>query len=363
MKDYYKILGVSRDASQDDIRKAYYGLAHKYHPDKSGGDENKFKEINEAYQTLSDKNKKSQYDRFGQVFEGGANSGFDPNSQFNWAWGGPGGVDFEFDFGNFGDIMEEFFNFGSTKTRTDPKRGSDIRLDIEIPLEDVLANQRKTIVLEKEISCARCSGKGAEPGSKIKECFSCRGSGKVQEVRKTILGSYTRIVVCPECRGEGNVAEKACNVCKGEGRIKGQEKIEIIIPAGVDSNQIIKVEGRGNAGRRGGKSGDLYVRIFVKPHSVFERRGDDLFVEVPISFSWAALGGDVEITTLDKKKLVLKVPAGTETGNVLRISKKGLPHFGSRGGGHLYVEFVVKTPKKLTKKQKEILNKLKEQGI
>ncbi|MBU0547116.1 MAG: molecular chaperone DnaJ [Patescibacteria group bacterium] len=361
MKDYYKILGVSKDASQDDIKKAYYNLAHKYHPDKSGGDEGKFKEINEAYQILSNKDKKSQYDRFGQGFENGAPGvGFDPN-QFNWAWGRPGGVDFEFDFG---EIMEDFFNFGSSnKTKTDIKKGNDIRIDIKIPLEEVLENQKKEIILEKEVDCLRCSGTGAEPGTKIKECFSCRGTGRVQEVKKTILGSYTRTTVCPQCRGEGNVPEKFCNVCRGEGRIKGEEKIEFVIPAGIDSNQTIKIEGKGGAGKRGGRAGNLYVRIFVKPNSTFERSGDDLIVRLPISFSQAGLGDEVEITTLDKKKLLLKILAGTETGNVLRISNKGLPHFGGRGKGHLYIELTVKTPKKLTKKQKELLEKLKEEGI
>jgi len=366
VKDYYEILGVSKDASQDDIKKAYYNLAHKYHPDKSGGDEGKFKEINEAYQTLSNKDKKSQYDRFGQVFENGAPgaNGFDPN-QFNWAWGKQGGNDFEFDFSNFGDIMEEFFNFGSSspKGKTDVKKGSDIRIDITIPLEEVLENQKKEIILEKQVNCSRCNSTGAEPGTKIKECFSCRGTGRVQEIKKTIIGSYTRTTVCPQCKGEGNVPEKFCNVCRGEGRVKGEEKIDFVIPAGIDSNQTIKIDGKGGAGKRGGQTGNLYVRIFVKPHSFFERRGDDLVAQLPISFSQAGLGDEVEITTLDKKKLLLKIPAGTETGNVLRISDKGLPHFGSRGRGSLYIELTVKTPKKLSKKQKELLEKLKEEGI
>jgi molecular chaperone DnaJ len=367
VKDYYKILGVSKEASQDDIKKAYYDLAHKYHPDKSGGDENKFKEINEAYQILSDKDKKSQYDKFGQVFENGApggGAGFDPN-QFNWAWGNrAGGADFEFDFGNFGDVMDEFFNFGSSsKNKTDVKRGKDIRIDIDIPLESVLEDQKKEIILEKEMSCSRCSGTGAEPGTKVKECFSCRGTGRVQEVKKTIIGSYTRTTVCPQCKGEGNVPEKFCNVCNGEGRIKGEEKIEFTIPAGIDSNQTIRIDGKGGSGRRGGQSGNLYVRIFVKPNPNFERNGDDLIYRLPISFSQAGLGDDIEIKTLDNKKLSLKIPSGTETGNVLRISNKGLPHFGGRGRGHLYVELKIKTPKKLSRKQKELLEKLKEEGI
>ena len=361
MKDYYKILGVSSNSSQAEIKKAYYKLAHKYHPDKGGGDEKRFKEINEAYQVLSDKEKKSQYDRFGQVFDIGG-MGFDPRGQFNWAWGNPG-MNFEFDFGDLQEMMEQMFGFGASKGRKDFKKGENIRIDIELSLEDVLKEQKKQIVLYKNIVCSRCSGAGAEPGTKIKECFSCGGTGKVQQIKKTIIGSYTKYIVCPECRGEGHKPEKPCNVCKAEGRIKGEEKIDIFIPAGVDFNQIIKIGSKGHAGRKGGKSGDLYVRILIKPHSVFERKGDDLFVQVPISFSQASLGDEVSILTLDKKKIILKIPAGIESGKIFSIANQGIPHFGSRSRGNLYVELVIKTPKKLTKKQKELLKKLKEEGI
>ncbi|MFH1643216.1 MAG: molecular chaperone DnaJ [Patescibacteria group bacterium] len=360
MKDYYEILGVSKDSSPEDIKKAYYKLAHKYHPDK-GGDENKFKEINEAYQVLSDENKKSQYDRFGQVSEGG-NPGFSGQGfDFNWAWGNPG---VNFDISDLGEVMEEFFGGGSSRRAPkDLKKGESIRLDVEITLEDVLKGAEKVLILEKGVVCNRCSGNGAEPGTKIKECFSCRGVGYVRQVKKTILGSYTKTIICPECQGEGNIPEKPCNVCKGQGRIKGEEKIHIIIPAGVDTNQVIKMVGKGHAGKKNGKAGDLYVRILVKPHKVFQRREDNLFMTLPISFSQSALGDNVEIITLDSKKLDLKVPAGTESGKILKISQKGLPHFGGRGMGDLYAELIIKTPKKLSKKQKELLNELKKEGI
>ena len=361
MKDYYKILGVSSNSSQEEIKKAYYKLAHKYHPDKGGGDEKRFKEINEAYQILSDKEKKSQYDRFGQVFDIGR-MGFDPRGQFNWAWGNPG-MNSDFDFGDLQEMMEQMFGFRTSRARRGFKKGENIRIDIELSLEDVLKEQRKQIILHKNIVCSRCSGTGAEPGTKIKECFSCGGTGKVQQIKKTIIGSYTKHIVCPECGGEGHKPEKPCNVCKTKGRIKREEKIDIFIPAGVDFNQIIKVQGKGHAGRKGGKHGDLYVRIFVKPHAVFERKGDDLFVQVPISFSQASLGDEVSILTLDKKKIILKIPAGTESGKILRITHQGIPHFGSNGRGNLYLELVIKTPKKLTKKQKELLKELKKEGI
>ncbi len=359
MKDYYQILGVSRDASPEEIKKAYYKLAHKYHPDK-GGDEKKFKEINEAYQVLSDKEKRAQYDRFGRVFEEA------PGFDFQWAWGRPD-IDFEeifrSDFGDLGEMVEEMFGFGVPRKRKDLKKGKNIEIDIEIPLEETLKGKEKEVTLYKYILCSRCQGNGAEPGTKISECFSCRGSGEVQQIKKTFFGSFTRYTICPECGGEGYRPEKPCNVCQGEGRVKSEEEIEFFIPAGVDTNQVIKIEGKGDAGRKGGKSGDLYVRIFVKRHPIFERKGDDLYIETPISFTQAVLGDEIEIPTLEGKKILLKVPAGTESGKILRISGKGIPHFSGYGRGNLYVELIVKTPKRLTKKQKELLEKLKEEGI
>jgi molecular chaperone DnaJ len=360
MKDYYKILGVPPDASDEEIRKAYYKLAHKYHPDK-GGDEKKFKEINEAYRVLSDKEKRAQYDRYGRVFEEAPGVGAE--GPFEWFWGRPD-FDFEFDFGDLGEMVEEMFGFGMPKTKKrDLKRGKDVEVGVEISLKDTLNGKREKIILEKYIVCSRCNGTGAEPGTKIKECFSCRGTGQVQQIKKTFFGTFTRTTICPECGGEGYRPEKPCNVCNGEGRIRGEEEIEIFIPAGVDSNQIIKIPGKGDAGRRGGKPGDLYLRVFVKEHPVFERKGDDLYVSIPISFSQAALGDEVEIETLEGKKILLKIPAGTESGKILRISGKGIPHFSGQGRGNLYVKLIVKTPKKLTKKQRELLEKLKEEGI
>lgn len=359
-KNYYEILGVKKDASAEDIKKAYYKLAHKYHPDK-GGDEKKFKEVNEAYQVLSNKEKRSQYDRFGRVFEGA--SGAEPGFDFQWAWGSRPDMGFEFDFGNFGDMMEDIFGFGGPRRRKDVKRGKDIEVDIEIPLEATLKGTEKEIFIDKYILCSRCAGVGAEPGTKVQECFSCRGTGQVQQIKRSVFGSFTRYAICPECKGEGQKPEKPCNVCKGEGRVQGEDAVRVFIPAGVDTNQMLRVEGKGEAGKKGGKSGDLYVRIFVKEHPVFDRRGDDLYVSLPISFSQAALGDEIEVPTLEGTKLLLKVPSGSEPGKVLRISGRGIPHYSGWGRGDLYVELVVKTPKKLTKKQKELLEKLKEAGI
>lgn len=358
MKDYYQILGISKNASPEEIKKAYYKLAHKYHPDKGTGDEKKFKEINEAYQVLSDKEKRAQYDRFGRVFEGAP--GFEPGFDFQWSWGRP---NIEFDFEDLGEMVEEMFGFGVPRRRKDLKKGKDIEIDIEIPLTATLKGEEKLVTLYKYITCSRCQGTGAEPGTKIIECFSCRGTGEVQQIKKTFFGSFTRYTTCPECGGEGAHPEKSCNVCRAEGRVKDKEDIKIWIPAGVDTNQVIKVGGKGEAGKKGGKPGDLYVRIFVKKHQIFARKGDDLYIEVPISFSQAALGDEIEIPTLEGKKILLTVPPGTESGKILKISGKGIPHFSGYGRGNLYVELLVKTPKKLTKKQKELLEKLKEEGI
>ena len=359
MKDYYKILGVSKKASASVIKKAYYNLASKYHPDK-GGSEEKFKEINEAYQILSNKKKRTQYDSFGRTFDGMNQGG--PNTQWNWG----GGFDANAQGFDLGDILGEIFGgrgdspFGQKK---DFRKGKDLELRVDLSLEDVLKERTREVTLEKMITCPRCHSVGGEPGTKVKECFSCRGTGKVQSVRRTILGTFTETTVCPECEGEGYNPEKSCNVCKGKGRIKGKEKINIIIPAGVDTNQVIKIKEKGDAGIKGGKNGDLYVVFFIKRHPVFQRRGDDLYVSKEISFSQAVLGDEVEIKTLGGGNILLEIPKGIESGKVLRVFQKGIPHFGGRGVGNLFVELSIKTPQKLNNKQKELLEKLKEEGL
>jgi len=365
-KDYYKILGVAKESSTEEIKKAYYKLAHQFHPDKKDGNEEKFKEINEAYQILSDKEKRAQYDKFGSVFGNGAGAanntggfqGFN-NANVNWE-------DIMGNFGNIEDIFDMFqggFGGGGQQREKDFKRGSDIEVELEIPLASVLQEQNKELNILKNVKCSRCEGSGAEPGTKVKECFTCRGSGRVQQIRKTILGTFTQYAVCPECQGEGMKPEKPCNVCHGEGRLKKEEKINIKIPAGVDNNQVIKVKRRGDAGRHGGEEGDLYVRIFIKPDALFQRKGDDLFLEQTISFSQAVLGDKIKIPTLEGEKLILKVPTGTVSGEILKISKKGIPHFSGLGRGNLYVQLEIDTPKKLTKKQKDLIEELKKEGL
>ncbi|MGC9031245.1 MAG: molecular chaperone DnaJ [Minisyncoccia bacterium] len=356
MKDYYKILGVSKNASQEEIKKAYYNLAHKYHPDK-GGDAEKFKEILEAYQVLSDTEKRKQYDKYGRVFEEAPPGGFGEDK----------GFDFDFGFGfkdfDFEDIFSDFFGFKENKTYKDINRGKDIEIELNLKLEDVLKDIKEKIKIKKFFKCQRCSGTGAEPKSELKECFTCRGTGKVKKIKRTIFGQIIITDICPDCKGEGKIPEKPCNVCKGEGRILGEEEVEIFIPAGVDTNQVLKFPGRGDAGRRNAKPGDLYVRINIQRHKLFERKGDDLYFNKKVNLTTLILGGEVEIPTLEGKNILLKIPENTEPGKIFRISGKGIPHFGRFGRGDLYVKILLDLPKKITSKQKELLEKLKKEGL
>lgn len=367
MPDYYKMLGVSKDATLEDIKKAYRRLAHKHHPDK-GGDEKMFREVSEAYRILSDKDKRSQYDKFGRVFEGAGDQ--QGQAGFRWGWGQPGGPadgeegdSYGFDFQDLGDIFEEFFGGSAPRSRDHLRKGEDIEVDVEIVLEDALRGKKEEILLHKFIQCGRCQGVGADPGSKVKECFSCRGTGEVQQIQRTFLGSFTRVGVCPECNGEGLKPDSPCNVCSGEGRVRGEDKIVVQIPAGIDSNQILKMKEKGDAGRKRGKNGDLYIRILVKPHKVFSRKGDDLFVEAPISLSQAVLGDEVDVPTLEGSSIALRVPAGTPSGKVFRISGKGIPHYASMGRGSLYATVRISVPQKLTKQQKDLIQRLREEGL
>ncbi|MDD5146703.1 MAG: molecular chaperone DnaJ [Candidatus Pacebacteria bacterium] len=363
MADYYSILGISKNASQEDIKKAYRKLAHQHHPDK-GGDEKKFKEINEAYQILGNEEKRRQYDQFGHVFEG--QNGFGQNGpgfDFNSFWQTGQGGAFDFNGLNFEDLFGDFFGGGSPKGKRHPNKGRDLEINVAVDLEDTLKGLNKRINFGKFVACDRCDGNGAEPGTNVKECFSCRGTGQVQQMQKTILGTITRVITCPECKGEGRVPEKPCNVCKGEGRVKEEGQVEVFIPAGVDNGQIIKIDGKGDAGKRSGKTGDLYIKVSVNKHPLFDRKGDDLFTSLFVSFAEAALGGEVAVPTIENKTVLLKVPSGMESGKIFRVGGKGIPHFNGWGRGDMYAELLIKTPKKLTKRQREILTRLKEEGL
>lgn len=351
MKDYYKILGVEKNASSEEIKKAFYRLAHKYHPDK-GGDPEKFKEINEAYQVLSNKEKRAQYDRFGTTFDDGA---------FRKE-----GFPFDFDFSSFGatdfgDLFENIFEGFPFKKRTG-KRGKDIVVDVEISLDEAFSGVQKQIKIQKYVICPYCQGTGAEKGTEFNTCPSCRGEGRVEEVRRIFLGSFTQTSICPQCDGEGKIAKKKCRECNGEGRIKSLEDISFFIPAGISNGESIKISDKGEAGIRGQKGGDFFVRIHIKPHPCFRRKGDNIFYTKEISFSEAVFGGKITIPCLDGK-VDLKIPKGVDSGEVFIIKGKGMPRLYSRTKGDMFIRIKIKTPKKLTKKQEELLKKLKEEGM
>lgn len=365
-QDYYNILGVSKSASDDEIKKAYRKLAHKHHPDKSGGDEKKFKEINEAYQVLSDKTKRQQYDQFGQTFgnggfAGGGQGGF---SGFDFSGfdfgnfgrqGQPGGFEFNFGGADFEDIFSGIFG-GRRKSRK--KRGSDIQVDAEIDFSEMVFGAKREISLRKSVRCDRCGGTGGEPGTNLKTCPTCKGRGKIEQVRRSFFGSFSQVSLCPDCQGEGKTYEKKCSACGGDGKIKKDEKIEINIPAGISDGQTISLQGAGEAGGKGASSGDLYVVVHVRPHEKFSRKGQDVLSTEHISFSLAALGGEIETETV-YGKLILKIPAGTQSGEIFRIKGKGVPSLSGRETGHHLVKIIVRIPKKLTREQRKIIEELK----
>lgn len=364
-KNYYEILGVSKGANDDEIKKAYRKLAHKYHPDKSGGDEAKFKELNEAYQVLSDKSKRAQYDQFGQTFQGGQGGGqgfggFD-FSGFQ-GFGGQGqGFDFEFGGnGGFEDIFSDIFGGGGSSRRR--ARGQDIQVDTEISFQEMVRGVEKEVKLYKRAVCDRCKGSGGEPGAGKKTCPTCHGAGKIKKAMRSIFGNIEQIVQCPDCQGAGEVYDKKCSKCGGDGRVREEQKIRFKVPAGIESGQTISLQGEGEAGERGGQDGDLYVTVRVNPHPKFSRKGQDILSTELVSFATAALGGKIEIETIDGR-LILKIPAGTQSGETFRIKEKGVPYLSGRGIGHHLVKVVVRVPKKLSREQKELLEKLGETEI
>ena len=370
MKNYYDILGISRDASQEEIKRAFYKLAHKYHPDK-GGNPQQFKEINEAYQVLFNKEKRAQYDKFGRVFEG-AGAGFQEGFPgFDWQ-----SADFQRPFGSsfenfdFSDIFSDFFGGAATATKkrkaTYQNKGRHIEVKLEINLEEAAFGARKDISFKTYLVCEHCQGKGYEPDSKLKECSYCNGEGVTRQVRRTFFGEFTQIIECPKCKGRGKIPEKPCKVCGGDGRYYGSKEIKVDIPIGIRDGETIRIRKEGEAGILGGLTGDLYIRILIKSHPVFERKGDDLHLTLLISFTEAVLGSKKEVEILNpssakEKKVFLKIPSGTESGEIFRIRGKGIKHFDAPGQGDLYVKVKIKTPKKVSAKTKELLEKLGEE--
>ncbi len=369
-KDYYQILGVSKTASEEDVKKAYRKLAHQYHPDKSGGDEKKFKEINEAYQILSDKAKRAQYDRFGTAEPMGGFPGGAQGAQWGGFQGGgfPGGFEgFGFDpsqfqgAGDMGDIFEDLFEgLGMRPRRKTYERGSDLEMREEITLEEAFRGIVKQIRLRTFVQCAACGGKGAEAGSGFEKCAACDGHGEVREERRTFFGHFSQVKVCAKCHGRGEVPKKACGACKGEGRVEADRTVKIELLPGIENDQLIKVRGAGEAGLYGTAAGDLYVRVRVRPHAVFERRGADLVARGELKVIDLMMGRKIEVPTIEGRRISVEIPARFNLKEPLRIPGEGMPRFGASGRGDLLVDFAVKAPKPFGAKAKKALEDLGE---
>ncbi|NBK79047.1 molecular chaperone DnaJ [bacterium D16-76] len=351
-RDFYEVLGVQKGASDDEIKKAYRKLAKQYHPDLNPGDaqaETKFKEVNEAYEVLSDSGKRARYDQFGHA-------GVDPNFG-----GGAGGNPFQGGGFDFTDIFDSFFGgFGGSSRRQNPnapRRGSDVQATVAVSFEEAAKGAKKTVEYQQVEACADCGGSGAAQGTSPKTCPNCNGSGQVRINQRTPFGVVQSAQTCDKCRGTGKIIETPCKTCDGKGRVRRKKSVEVSIPAGIDDEQILNVSGRGNAGMNGGPSGDLHVYVSVRPHPIFQRRGGDVWCEMPVTFTQAALGADVEVPTLDGK-VSYHIHEGTQPGDVFRLKGRGIPSLHGRSRGDQYVQVTVEVPKNLNKRQKELLAEL-----
>ena len=362
-QDYYQTLGVSKSASQDDIKKAYRRLAHEHHPDKGGGNEEKFKQVSEAYQVLSDPDKRRQYDQFGPGFQN--TQGFRGTGGFNQSAGGFdfndfaqgfGGVEFDDAF----DIFSDIFGGGGRRSSR-RERGVDLEMQLNLTFEEAVFGVEKEISLEKKDACQRCEGAGAEPGTKINTCPKCHGTGQIRMMRRTILGQMSTVVTCDRCEGLGKIPDSPCKECQGSGVTRRLKTLRVKIPAGVDDGMRIRVSNEGEVGYRGSNFGDLYLKLGVAKPKNLIRDGSNTYSEAPVSFYQAALGTEIETETVDGKVKV-KIPAGTQSGRQFRLKGKGIPILNSSKRGDHIVTAKVVTPTKLTKKEKELFKKLADES-
>jgi molecular chaperone DnaJ len=346
-RDYYEVLGVSRSATEDEIKKAFRRLAKQYHPDanKEQGAEARFIEINEAYEVLSDPQKRSAYDRFGHA---GVNNG-----------AGASGFAADFGFSSINDLFETFFAGASTsQRRAGAQRGADLRYDLTITFEEAVFGCQKEIELPRWENCSTCHGSGAAPGTSTARCSACQGTGEIRRVQQSIFGQFVNVTMCERCRGEGRVITTPCEKCRGQGRVRTNRRVKVNIPAGVDDGINVRVTGEGEVSSRGGTPGNLYVILTVKPHPFFKRNGNDIIYELPISFTQAALGAEVEVPTVDNKNTTLKIPPGTQSGRSFRLKNMGVPvvHSSARGDQHVIVKVV--TPTNLSAEEKRLFEEL-----
>lgn len=351
-RDYYEILGISKSASADEIKKAYRKAAVKYHPDKEGGDEAKFKEAGEAYDVLKDGQKRQRYDQFGHAGVGGSNGGGAGGGN---PFGGFGGQSANFDFGDggLGDIFGQFFGGGGGGRQRGSQRGRDVEVSLQLTFEEAIFGVEEKIKLDMDDECSHCHGTTVEPGYEMKTCPTCKGAGQVGRVMNTIFGQIQQNVTCETCGGRGKVPDKVCTVCRGRGTERREQSINLKVPAGVDDGATIRLNGHGEA-MAGGEKGDLYVHIRVKAHKRFTREGDIILSEAHVDMADAALGTEIDVETVDGK-IRMKVPAGTQSGTDFKLSGHGAPHIRSDKRGPHIVSLVVDTPTKLTKQQKDLL--------
>ncbi len=355
-KDFYEILGVSKGATGDEVKKAFHRLAHQHHPDKSGGDAERFKEINEAYQTLSDPTKRAQYDQFGSG--AGASSGMNWNDFQRAQQQGGFNYGQNADFGDIGDIFGDFFGFGRSQSRA-KRRGADVQVEFSIDFKDAVFGAEKTIELSGARTCDVCKGSGAEPDSSMVTCTACDGSGVIDHVQQTIIGGIRSQSTCERCGGSGKAPKVNCKHCHGTGSVRGKRQLKITIPAGIDDGQSMRLEGQGEPGPRGAKSGDLFIRIRVRPDQKFRRDGDDILTRRTISVSQAALGAKIDVETVDGT-VQLSVPAGTQSGRNFRLRGKGATVLGRSSRGDQIIEVIVRIPEKLSREERKLFEQLSE---
>jgi molecular chaperone DnaJ len=347
-QDYYDVLGVARNASPDEIKKAFRRLAMQFHPDRNQepGAESRFKQVNEAYEVLSDQEKRAMYDRFGHAAAQG-------ESPFARGFDG-------FGFGGLGDIFDAFFGGSGARTQRGPTRGADLRRTMTIPFEEAVFGAEKEIEIQTAEICLVCGGLRAEPGTEPKRCAACNGTGEVRRAQQSIFGQFVNVAMCDRCRGEGRVIESPCKTCRGTGREKRKRRLSVRIPAGVDTGSQMRLTGEGEIGNNGGPRGNLYLQINVKPHEVFRRDEDDLLLDLDLNFAQVALGDEVEVPTIDGDSHELRIPAGTQTGELFIVKGRGVPHLRGGGRGDMIVRANVLTPKNLSKEQKDLLKRLAE---